>query len=219
MPKTRWEEVESAAQRRRTAAQQDTLNTVPRSLGGAMCNITKIASNVHIKNIVGTYGSQQTFAIGFVRSLTGFNLILSLKGVSGEVVNWVNSMRSMLLPQAEIYEVGTVESGLHAEMAIVRFCVEEFKISKAELGGALQVVCVGKMVCGDCAGWMNQHGIGHCAVVEGINGAEVAFAAGKLSTMGSGIWKNPITLSTYLGGNDLNHYLKDGKTINRPLRW
>ncbi|NYF22064.1 hypothetical protein HDC36_003540 [Xanthomonas sp. JAI131] len=219
MPKTQWNQVATAAENRRGAAQQDAWNTAPRSLGGAMCNITKIASNVHIKNIVGTYGSQQTFAIGFVRSTSGFDLVVSLKGVTDDVIGWVKGMKAMLLPQADIHDVGTVQTGLHAEMAIVRFCVHDLGIAKAELGGALQVVCVGKKVCRDCAGWMNQHGIGHCAVVNGDNGGEVKFAAGKVSTMGGGIWKNPLTLGTYSGGNDLNHYSKDGKTINRPLGW
>src|SRR5690606_11638569 len=219
MPKTKWSEVANAASNRRAAALKDSLNKAPRSLGGAMCNVTKIASNAYITSIAGAYGSQQTFAIGFVRSNDGIELIVALKGVSEEVVDKVRGMRNTILPQAKVHDVGTVETGLHAEMAIVRFCVGTLGIAKADLGGALQVVCVGKKVCKDCAGWMNQHGIGHCAVVKGDDGGEVTFVAGKVSTMSGGMWKNPITLGTYAGGNDLNHYSKNGMTLNRPSGW
>jgi hypothetical protein len=75
---------------------------------------------------------------------------------------------------------------LHAEMKVVRFFSEEVQnpLAKANLGGDVEIVCVGKPVCQDCCGWMTKHGIQHGPVCGGP------------SNQG---WQNPLSGAVFRG--------------------
>lgn len=73
-------------------------------------------------------------------------------------------------------------SGLHAEMMVVRFILENTKgITKKQLAPLGLEIGTTKGCCLDCAGWLNEQGIPHTPT------------AGAPSLM----WRHPVTLSLY----------------------
>lgn len=161
--------------------------------------------------------TRQTFAIGMLQT----NIIAAVKGVS----NWETYLDTIMLqlraylPEApDPVVITNVEAGLHAEMAVARWCLQNTQYGKWDLAYVLQVACIGKGVCPDCAGWLNKHRIPHlCIRKEGTN-AVVDYAIGAPSAGGQ--WTHPGTGAVFLsntpgGRPTLETYQKNGRSVNR----
>ncbi len=214
MPKVNFSDVLRAVRSRRSAGSDVDQNKAPRSTGSRV-NIYWLANSPAIRELVGEYGNQATFAFGLIATETSSFIITAFKGVAVAVREEINSSISLVAQQVgsnfTTIDAGSIESGLHSEMSIVKCAVTNLGIQKNNLRYRLQIACVGKKVCLDCAGWLNQHGIGHCSVLPSDNpeiGGVIEFAAGSTSKMGGGLWANPLTGAIYSGGKDVTGYSK-----------
>ncbi len=217
MPKTKWSDVQSSIERRRNFGADSDHNQAPTS-HGSRTNIFTFASYATIRALPEKLSSQSTLAIGIAHTISGSTLLVARKSVKEIVMDELTKARIALLPSASIIDVTGIASGLHAEMAIIRYASENLGITKSDLKYQLQICCIGKLVCLDCAGWMNKNGIGHLSVLPDKDlGGVVEFKPGGPSTMGGGLWENPITHGKYGGGSDPYTYQKSGTTINRPI--
>ena len=219
MAKTKWSEVQASIELRRDYGRDDDKNKAPKS-HGSRTNIFTLANCEAVRAIPNKLDSQSTLAVGVGHGTSGSVMLVARKGVSDAVMDDLSTARNMLLPSASVADVTGIASGLHAEMAIVQYFAKTYGVSKGDLRYYLQICCIGKKVCLDCAGWMNKNGIGHLSVLpdENLDGV-VEFKPGGVSTMGGGMWQNPLSGARYGGGNDPNSYQKPGKTINRPLMY
>lgn len=166
--------------------------------------------------------SRQTFAVGIYQ---GNRLIVANKGVTnGETYaeTVAKEMANRIGGYIAIEYTASVEAGLHAEMAIVQHVLKESGNPKGDawfLKYVLQIFCVGKPVCPDCAGWMNKHGIPHLSLNSNDDKIEIQYACGKPSQGGQ--WRHPRTGAFFQSENPknpkLNTYQKGGKSHNRPL--
>lgn len=92
-------------------------------------------------------------------------------------------------------------SGLHAEMSIIRYLYDTGGLTwgkEADDAQAkqLRMVCVGKLVCADCSGWLRAHGIPHFKVE---------------SDKATPQWVHPRTGAMYRGGFHIKVYMKEGQ--------
>jgi hypothetical protein len=218
--------IAAAGSRRAAGANtgQNTLSTDPqpgnRVQSGRLWNIL---NDDMIKGLVAsmTGKTEATVAFGIVFVNDIFHVMLVNKGGKAEfrqqfATALLNVCQHYAGLQVGITMVDNPETGLHAEMAIIRALLTKFPDeTKQTLGRNVAIVCVGKPVCRDCAGWMNSHAIGHCSFIPETP-PTIRFNCGPVSTMGGGIWQSPTTKSVYGGGNDLQTY-QDGKRPPRTL--
>lgn len=191
-------------------------------------NISRIAEKLKefpCKDIL-PEGGEATLAVGL---LDGKTLIVCNKGVlaaEGELIsNRVFAKLRELVPEAQYEAVqGTIPSGLHAEMAIIRHLLQkEGGNPKDNLAGykdRLQIICLGKGVCPDCAGFMNKRQIPHFSI-QPAGGTEIAVhtEAGEASKY----WIHPRTEAVFeasikKGVSTLHAYNKDGTSVTSSAR-
>jgi hypothetical protein len=123
----------------------------------------------------------------------GFDVFV---GVGIPVNNRAALAQQLGLAVGDVQWLSASDVNLHAEMKVVRFFCEEVQnpLAKANLGGDLEIVCVGKPVCQDCCGWMTKHGIPHGPVCGGP------------SNQG---WQNPLSGAVFRGEKNQDFtYLK-----------
>jgi hypothetical protein len=197
----------------------------PASAGSkTMMNISTLAAalqEVELNDILPN-DSRQTFAVGLFE---GNSLIVANKGVTnGEKYIWTvrKKMSERIGGHIPVTNTAGVESGLHAEMAIVEYLITKQTDRRAATWGlndVLQIFCIGKPVCPDCAGWLNKHFIPHLSLIKNGEAVEVQYACGKPSQGGQ--WKHPRTGAMYQSENPndpkLNTYQKGGNSYNRPF--
>ena len=215
-----WEANEKFLARREYGAQ----NPV-KTEGNALMNIRVLALallEVDIEDILPD-DSRQTFAVGL---MYGNSLIVANKGVKNGL-KYVSTIRKKIGESiggsVPATYTESVEAGLHAEMAIVQNLIASEQNPKGAvwmLGNVLQIICVGKPVCPDCAGWLNKHRIPHLSLIRNGENVEVHYQCGKPSQGGQ--WKHPRTGAFYQsdtpkGTPTLNTYQKGGSSYNRPL--
>lgn len=89
------------------------------------------------------------------------------------------------------------QTGLHAEMMIVRYLCKHDNIAKNLLWSRGLKIAVTKGCCLDCAGWLNTYLVPHNTP--------------RKDPKPSNQWLHPITLSTYQGARELNYYKAQGR--------
>ncbi len=167
--------------------------------------------------------TRQTFAIGL---LSGTTLVVSNKGVTNgdTYIETIYKKLAHLQGMAPTVEyTKSPEAGLHGEMAVVGHVIAKSQDAKKavwDLQYLLQICCIGKPVCPDCAGWLNKHMIPHCSLVRDNDAVKLQYACGKPSQGGQ--WKHPRTNAFYQSEGKasdpkLNTWQKNGVSINRPL--
>lgn len=102
---------------------------------------------------------------------------------------------------SELYGNKPSPSAMHAEMTIIRYLYDSGGLRWGkEVDDArakqLRMVCIGKLVCADCSGWLRAHGIPHFKV-------EADTATPQ--------WVHPRTGAMYRGGHHVNVYMKQGQ--------
>ena len=133
--------------------------------------------------------------------------------------SWGNSSESA----PTVQYTASPTAGLHAEMAIVSHVIAKTTNPKSavwDLGYILEIFCVGKPVCPDCAGWLNKHKVPHLSLIKGKDSVEIQYACGKPSAGGQ--WVHPRTQALFQSeGNllepKLNTWQKSGLSVNRPF--
>ena len=146
--------------------------------------------------------SNDTFAIGLYE---GNKLIVAAKGVpDGDFIatRIAAKLSAMLGSRVDPEATESIASGLHSEMAIVSHVLKKMSGSQKEnafsLRYVLQIICIGKGVCPDCAGYMNKYGIPHFSLQrDKIQKKSVvkSFENGKPSA--GGLWTHPRTGAIY----------------------
>jgi hypothetical protein len=166
--------------------------------------------------------SRQTFAVGLYG---GVSLIVANKGVTNGqkyILTVQRKLTELLGDDTQVTNTAGVEAGLHAEMAIVEHLIVNAQNPKAavwNLSYVLQIFCIGKPVCPDCAGWLNKHKIPHLSLVRNREAVEIHYECGRPSAGGQ--WKHPRTGALYQSENPqnpkLNTYQKNHQSHNRPF--
>jgi hypothetical protein len=225
--KTKWSDVIAAATNRRAAGadtDQNILSGAPQQDSKVKVGrLWNIVNDDAISGLVAsmTGKTEATVAFGIIFGADIYHLMLVNKGGQEAFREQFSAALQNVCQHYAATNVGITmvknpDTGLHAEMAIIRALLKQFPdTTKQNLGRNVAIVCVGKPVCMDCAGWMNSHAIGHCSFPPETP-PTIRFNCGPVSTMGGGIWKSPTTNSTYGGGNDLQTY-HDGKRPPRTL--
>ena len=222
MPKTCWGEVLERTNERRNAGRNVNLNVISRLTGDARAIAGSREMYAFVKMLGTLADNQPTLAFGILAHGGGVDILYVAKGgAEGLPEQFEQALQASAacLGNPNYLKLIGNESGLHAEMRIIgevftRFAVVH-GIPKAQIGRYLYIVCVGKEVCRDCAGWMNMHDIGHCSYIPGRSNGIVEHEAGGVSTMGGGIWRHPIYGTAYGGGNDLNSYSAHDRTTGK----
>lgn len=101
----------------------------------------------------------------------------------------------------QLYGAKPSPSGMHAEMTIIRHLYDSGGLrwgKEADDARAkqLRMVCIGKLVCADCSGWLRAHGIPHFKVE---------------SDKATPQWVHPRTGAMYRGGLRVNVYMKQNQ--------
>lgn len=101
----------------------------------------------------------------------------------------------------QLYGAKPSPSGMHAEMTIIRHLYDSGGLrwgKEADDARAkqLRMVCIGKLVCADCSGWLRAHGIPHFKVE---------------SDKATPQWVHPRTGAMYRGGFHVNVYMKQNQ--------
>lgn len=158
--------------------------------------------------------SNDTFAVGLYE---GTQLIVAAKGVSNSdfFAGNIAARLGGLLGRTVIPEPTTgIDSGLHSEMAIVRHVLAKMggvaKEAAFNLRYTLQIICLGKGVCPDCAGYLNKYGVPHFSLQRESKFSKTVIKStecGKPSA--GGLWTHPRTTATFQS----NTNKKDGATI------
>ena len=219
MLESTWSEVEDAVSGRRRAAATEN-NKLPTSGGSRGFKLYRIAAHPAVKGVFDKQASnQETFSLAWVLDRTDQAwVVASVKGgkqeqlapVVQEIARASNADGWVVLTNST--------TGLHAEMQIVQYCTTDLGVAEYDLAmKGMQVACIGKAVCKDCAGWLNQHYIGHLSVQADAEGkVEYSLDAGPVSTMGGGQWMDPVTGGIYIGGNDVYCLQRPGQsTVER----
>jgi hypothetical protein len=221
MSEITWGDVEALVRDQRAYAAEDR-NRLPESGGAMGFKLINIVDHSAVKGVFDKQASSQaTFAVAWVVGPEDRAIVIaSVKGGKKEQLEPV--VREIQIASgARGYVVLTNNTtGLHAEMQIVQYCLQELGIGLWDLYlKGLQIACIGKPVCQDCAGFMNIHSIGHMSVTADEYG-EVTYslASGPPSVMMGGQWMDPTNGGVFIGGNDVYSYqMGGGRTISRPL--
>jgi hypothetical protein len=117
-----------------------------------------------------------------------------------------NGYANLIHAASGLYKNKPSPSGMHAEMTIIRYLYDSGGLrwgKEADDAQAkqLRMVCIGKLVCADCSGWLRAHGIPHFKV------------DGDKATPQ---WVHPRTGAMYRGGFNVKVYMKqDQNTLIR----
>lgn len=196
MPKNTFGEASSAA-------------TARRGLGAnAHSNVTAAATALAgLADQHHAGGTQSTTAIGLFRGAwllvarQGSNpAATSFAGLAGQVEAALNLTHTPAL--IVVNNSFATETGLHAEMMIVRYILVGLQghVTKAALQNQL-VIGVTKGCCADCAGWLNRYHVPHNVPVAG------GVAQEPSPTLQ---WKHPVSGAAYMGGGSLESYKHPG---------
>jgi hypothetical protein len=109
-----------------------------------------------------------------------------------------NGYATLVNAGSKLYDKKATPAGMHAEMTIIRHLYSSGGLSwgkEADDAQAkqLRMVCIGKLVCADCSGWLRAHGIPHFKV-----------EADKATPQ----WVHPRTGAMYRGGFNVKVYMK-----------
>lgn len=221
MSEITWGAVEELVRDQREYAAEDR-NKLPESGGAMGFKLVNIAGHDAVKSVFDKQASsQETFAVAWVVGPGDRAMVIaSVKGGKQEQLEPVVREIQMASGARDYVVLTNNSTGLHAEMQIVRYCLQDLGMGLWDLYlKGLQIACIGKAVCQDCAGFMNMYSIGHMSVTAGSSG-EVTYslASGGPSTMMGGQWMDPTTGGVFIGGNDVYSYqMGGGRTIHRPL--
>jgi hypothetical protein len=220
MLESTFSEVERTVAARRGAAATEN-NKLATSGGAKGFRLCRIADHDAVKALFDKQASnEETFAVAWLLdSNDKVWVIASVKGGSQErLAPVVKEIAQSSNADAWVVLVNNT-TGLHAEMQIVRYCLNELGVPLYDLNlKGMQVACIGKPVCRDCAGWLNQHYIGHLSVAKNDDGeVEYSKVAGDVSTMGGGQWMDPASGGIYIGGNDVYCMQRPGQTTVQRL--
>jgi|GEM_PF-2178018 len=221
MAKEHWDQVADSVEGRRLWADPQYNKVHGSGMGKQWLSLPTLAQHQLIDNILqNSNNTQATFGLGWIydNNRGKAYMIASFKGASKDLETTVEGIARIF--GMKLISLSNSTSGLHAEMQIMQFCVQNLGIRKYDLQYAgLQIMCVGKAVCVDCAGYMNKHNIPHLGVYKNKDQQKVVSDDhGGASTMGGGMWMNPLTGATYGGGKNVNYYSKPGrKTLHKPF--
>jgi len=142
-------------------------------------------------------GGQATLAFGL---LDGKKLIACTKGLKKEETERISNLMlaklRSLVPNATLEIFSESTGGFHSEMSIVEHVLnkdgDRSKDNVRTLKNRLQVLCLGKGVCPDCAGYLNKHEIPQFSLQAGKMGmVEMHLEPGLPSSQGQ--WMHPRT--------------------------
>jgi hypothetical protein len=191
MPKTTFDEAVQASTRRRARG----LN-VHTTSDGTTTALAQVADILHRGA-----SSQSTTAVGLI----GSTVYIARQGGRPDLDEGHWTLMNAFGPNYTFVNVNDIvqsETGLHAEMMIIRYIVEQHNIGKGALAARGLKIGVTKGCCLDCAGWLNRHGIPHNKPPED----EEAKASNQ--------WVHPLTRAVYMGNKSLNYYRKGSKSLS-----
>ena len=189
MPKTKFQEAVDASTSRR--AQGVNKHTVS---DGTTTALAQVAGILH-QNA----NSQSTTAVGLI----GTTVYIARQGGNPDLNAYYWTLLNAFGPNYTFVNVNQTvkgETGLHAEMMVIRYIVEQQNVAKGLLGACLKLG-VTKGCCLDCAGWLNTHGIPHNTPPDD----EEAKASNQ--------WVHPLTGAVYMGNKTLNYYRKGSTSL------
>ncbi|BCH21825.1 hypothetical protein MesoLjLc_14440 [Mesorhizobium sp. L-8-10] len=203
-----WQDVLNKTKERRKLGDDESAN----KLSGVTTNILfSLANDSKVQELSNTLKntkelSQTTISVGITKIHDFPYAVICKKGSTDQFADIIaQALVRVIGPIIVIETITNNQTGLHAEMAILRH-FSQLGISKYNMEDRVFIMCIGKPVCKDCAGYMNSQSIGHCSLVSDGSMGLIQFSCGSVSTMGGGQWEHPFTGSVYIGGNNINSY-------------
>ena len=163
--------------------------------------------------------SRCTLALGVI----GDTLVIGIQGsvnvTPNEVLAVVNEKCGLALKNVYVADkatVGVSSAGYHAEMLIIKYCVENLNLATSDtvstLGGKLSVATT-KGCCIHCAYYLGKHGIKHTNTSGKFSTGQAKPQYAPVDGPGMGTWFHPFTGAKWMqvvGGKQWEY--KKGQT-------
>lgn len=191
MPKQNFQQASEASANRRAMGYN-----VHTTADGTTTALAQVADILHRGA-----NSQSTTAVGMI----GSTVYVARQGGRPDLDAHYYSLLNAFGPNYTFVNVNDFvqgETGLHAEMMIIRYLVDTAHIAKAQIAARGLKIGVTKGCCLDCSGWLNTHHIPHNKPPDD--------AEAKASNQ----WVHPVTKAVYMGNKKLEYYRKGDRSMS-----